>query len=185
VRGKVGFQVPQDASGLTFVFDAAVIGSGKAVVALGDQPQGLDAPSGMMPGEQAQPAYAVGDTVDLGQVRITVEGFRDVPGTTVFHPNSGARFVAVDLTLENISQSPLSVSSLLQMTLKDSSGQTYDLHLGAQAAAGTSPPDGELSPGETLRGEVAYQVPQDAQGLVFVFDPNLVGYGKVRVSLTP
>ncbi len=56
IRGTVGFQIPQDSTGLTFVFDAAVIGSGKVVVALGDLPQSLDAPSGPMPGEQLQAA---------------------------------------------------------------------------------------------------------------------------------
>lgn len=185
VRGQVGFQIPQDAAGLTFVFDAAVFGSGKAVVALGDVPQGLDAPSGMMPGEQPQAAFAIGDTVQAGNLQLVVHSFREVPGTTIFHPDPGDRFAAVDLTLTNTSSSPLSVSSLLQMKLIDSGGQSYNLHLGAQAAAGTSPPDGELSPGESVRGEVAYQIPQDAQGLVFEFDPNLIGYGKVRVALAP
>jgi hypothetical protein len=183
VRGVVGFQIPLDATGLTFVFDAAVIGTGKVVVALGDQPQSLDAPSGMMPGEQTQAVHAVGEAIDAGNLRLTVHALIDVPGTTIFYPDSGAKFVAVDLTLQNIGNAPQNVSSLLQMSLKDASGQRYDLHLGAQAAAGASPPDGELSPGESLRGQVAYQVPEGAQGLVFTFDPNLVGYGKVQVAL--
>jgi hypothetical protein len=184
VRGQVGYQISQDATGLTFVFDAAVFGSGKAVVALGDVPQALDAPSGPMPGEQTQAAYAIGDIIDTGNLRLTVHGFRQVAGTTIFHPDPGDRFVAVDLTLTNISSSPLSVSSLLQMKLKDAAGRSYNLHLGAQAAAGSSAPDGELSPNESVRGEVAYQVPQAAQGLIFEFDPNLIGFGKVRVALT-
>ncbi len=113
-----------------------------------------------------------------------MHAFREVPGTTIFHPDPGKRFVAVDLTLTNTSTSPLTVSSLIQMKLRDAAGQSYDLHLGAQAASAASPPDGELSPGESLRGQVAYQVPQGAPGLVFEFDPNLIGYGKVRVALT-
>ena len=183
VRGWVGFQVPQDAGGLRFIFDPSLLNSGKVVVALGAQPASVGEPAGLMPGEQGQSAFGVGDVVAIGDLQVVVHGLRQDPGTAIFHPDAGDQFVAVDVSVTNTGASPRTISSLLQMKLKDASGQSYDLHLGAQAAAGASPPDGELSPGETVRGQVAYQVPADVGGLLFVFDPNLAGFGKVTVAL--
>jgi hypothetical protein len=53
----------------------------------------------------------------------------------------------------------------------------------ASAVVEESTPDGEIAPGETLRGFVGFQVPEDVQGLVFVFDPTLFGPGKVFITL--
>jgi hypothetical protein len=43
--------------------------------------------------------------------------------------------------------------------------------------------DGEITPGEKLRGQVGFQIPEDAQGLTFVFDADVFGHGKVFVAL--
>jgi hypothetical protein len=72
---------------------------------------------------------------------------------------------------------------MLQMKLKDDTGQQYGIDLLAATAAGGSAPEGELAPGETVRGPVGFQVPADATDLIFVFDGNLFGSGKVFVRL--
>jgi len=95
----------------------------------------------------------------------------------------GNMFVAVDLTLENRGAEAKAVSSLIQMYLKDSSGQKYDLDLAASVASGGATPDGEIAPGEKIRGQVGFQVPQDAKGLVFIFDADVFGHGKAFVAL--
>ena len=51
------------------------------------------------------------------------------------------------------------------------------------ASAIVTTPEGELAPGGTLRGQVGFQVPADATGLVFVFDGDFFGAGKVFVVL--
>jgi len=38
----------------------------------------------------------------------------------------------------------------------------------ASVASGGSGPDGEIAPGEKVRGQVDFQTPNDAKGLVFV-----------------
>jgi hypothetical protein len=48
---------------------------------------------------------------------------------------------------------------------------------------GVSSPEGEIGPGERLRGSVGSQVPADATGLMFVFDGDVFGVGKVFVAL--
>ena len=52
----------------------------------------------------------------------------------------------------------------------------------ATSDAGTTP-EGEIAAGETIRGQVGYQVPETAGGFVFVFDADVWGLGKVFFEL--
>jgi hypothetical protein len=183
IRGKVGFQVPEDAAGLTFVFDADVFGTGKVFVNLGAEPISVEPPSDLMAGEQEQETFAIGDVIQIGDSTLTVNSADEVPGSTYNKPDTGNKFIVVDLTIQNNSSDSAAISSLLQMSLKDSTGQKYEVDLMAQVASGGTSPDGELAPGEKVRGQVAFQVPEDATGLVFVFDADVFGTGKVFVSL--
>jgi uncharacterized protein DUF4352 len=89
----------------------------------------------------------------------------------------------VDLTIENTGQQAAHLSTLAQMSLKDRAGWKYSLDLLATTAAGGSTPEGELAPGEKLRGKVGFQVPKAATGLLFVFDADVLGAGRVFVTL--
>ncbi len=182
IRGKVGFQVPEDATGLIFVFDADVWGTGKVFVELGPEPISVDPPADL-PGEQVQTMFAVGDIIEIGDLTITVNEVTNPPGDSFNKPDEGKVFVVVDVTIQNRGSEAASISSLLQMSLKDDTGQVYDLDLMASAASGGTAPDGEIAPGETIRGQVGFQVPEDATGLVFVFDADVWGFGKVFVTL--
>jgi hypothetical protein len=182
VRGKVGFQVPEDVAGLVFVFDADVWGTGKVFVELGSDPLTVDVPADL-PGEQAQHMFAIGDTIEIGDLTLTVNEVTNPPGDDFSKPDEGNIFVVVDVTITNGSSEAANVSSLMQMSLKDDTGQVYDLDLMASAASGGTTPDGEIAPGETIRGQVGFQVPEDASGMVFVFDSDVWGFGKVFVVL--
>jgi hypothetical protein len=182
VRGRVGFQVPEDHGDLTFVYDADVFGTGKVFVNLGSEPMLVNPPASLE-GETAQETFSIGDVVQMGDIQMVVNEVTFPVGDQYNKPDEGDKFVAVDLTFENTGTTAQNMSSMLQMSLKDASGQTYDVDLMAQAAAGGSSPEGELAPGERLRGQVGFQVPEDAEGLVFVFDADVFGHGKVFVSL--
>lgn len=182
VRGKIGFQVPQDATGLVFVFDADVFSTGKVFVELGPEPVTVEPPS-QLAGEQEQETFAIGDVVEIGEMTLTVNEVTYPAGDEFNEPEPGNKFVVVDVTLENKSAEAKSISSMLQMYLKDDTGQKYDLDLMASTASGGTTPDGEIAPGEKLRGQVGFQVPEDAQGLVFVYDADVFGHGKVFVAL--
>lgn len=182
VRGKVGFQVAENAQGLQFVFDASVFGTGKVFVDLGAEPVKVEPPAELA-GETAQQTYNVGDVIAMGTTNITVNEVLYPAGDQFNQPNAGFKFLVVDLTIENLSATAISVSTLLQMSVKDSSSQKYDVDLMASVASGGTTPDGELAPGEKLRGQVGFQVPVNATGLVFVFDADVWGSGKVFVAL--
>jgi len=182
VRGQVGFQVPEDATDLVFVFDADVWGTGKVFVELGSEPASVEPPA-ELPGEQAQTIFAIGDIVEIGSIALTVNEVTHPAGDSYNKPNEGNVFTVVDVTIKNQGSEAVSVSSMLQMSLKDGTGQGYDPDFMASTASGGTAPEGEIAPGETVRGQVGFQVPEDAAGMVFVFDSDVWGFGKVFVAL--
>lgn len=182
VRGSVGFQTPQDATGLQFVFDGSIFGADRIFVDLGDEPISVEAPAEIA-GETAMTTFEVGDIIEIGDLVLVVNSVTFPAGDDFNQPDDGKKFVAVDLSITNNTDSAQAVSSMLQMNLKDATGQGYSIDLTALVATGGTSPDGELAPGETIRGQVGYQVPVDVQGLVFVFDGDIFGSGKVFVNI--
>jgi hypothetical protein len=182
VRGQVAFQVPQTFEELTFVYDASVFGTGKVFVVLGSEPTAVEPPT-QVTGEKEQTANAVGEAVEVEDLTVTVNEVLYPTGDGFIQANEGNKFVVVDLTVENRSTEATAISTIAQMELKDATGQRYTLDLMASQASGGSTPDGELAPGEVLRGQVGYQVPADATGLVFIFDASVFGDGRIRFAL--
>jgi hypothetical protein len=182
VRGKVGFQVPQDMTGFTFVFEAKLIGLGEVSIALGNTPLAIDPPSDLNLANQ-QKTYQIGDLIEISGVAIQVLGTSHPAGTEIIQPRQGYHFVGVEVQVENRSESVQEINSVVQMYLKDSSGQKYTFHLGAQSLLDSGLPDDELQPGERVRGEIGFQVPDNAGGLIFVFDAEIFGYGKAFIAL--
>lgn len=182
VRGSVGFQTPQDVTDLQFVFDGSIFGTGRVFVNLGNEPVSVEVPTAIA-GETEMTTFEVGDIIEIGDLGLVVNEVTFPAGDDFNQPDDGKKFITVDLSITNNSDSAQAISSILQMQLKDSTGQSYDVDLIASVAAGGASPEGELAPGETLRGQVSFQVPVDAQGLVFVFDGDVFSSGKVFVNI--
>lgn len=128
-------------------------------------------------------AYRVGDVVQLGDVALAVLGWRRLEGTQFAQPEAGKTFVGVDLLVVNQGEQAANLSTLAQMSLKDGEDRRYTIDFLAATAIGGAAPEGELAPGERVRGGVGFQVPSDASGLSFVFDGGLFTNGKVFVEL--
>jgi hypothetical protein len=182
LRGSVGFQAPAEAAGLTFVFDASLFRSGKIFIELGPEPRAVELPAALT-GEAAPQAHEVGEPIAVGELGLTVHGVSSPEGTQFAKPAEGNRFVVVELSIANNGDEAANLSTLLQMKLKDAGGRQYGPDLLAATAADGAAPEGELAPGETVRGPVGFQVPAEAEGLAFVFDGDIFGAGKVFVRL--
>jgi hypothetical protein len=182
VRGKVGFHVPEDRSDFDFIYEANLVGLGEVTVNLGNTPVAMDPPPDLDLANQEK-VYLMGDTIEISGLAILVLGVDFPPGEGIIQPKQGYKFVSVDVQIENMSETVREITSIAQMYLKDSTGQQYTFHLGAQSVIDGGLPDDELQPGERIRGQIGYQVPTDASGLIYVFDENLIGFGKVFISL--
>lgn len=112
--------------------------------------------------------YYVGDTVTVdGTYVVTVNGVSTSKGG-FFKPRKGNTFLIVDLTIRNISDQPQGISSWLQFALKDSTGQKR----GETLVDNVNGPDGNLAPGDTVRGQIGYEVPRSQHDFSFSFQPN-------------
>jgi signal peptidase I len=182
IRGKVGFHVPEDLVNFVFVYEVNLIGLGEVSVNLGPIPVSMEPPPDLNLAQQ-QIVYQVGDLIEISDLAIQVLQVTYPAGNEIVKPKEDFKFVAVDVTVENQGNTTQEISSIVQMYLKDSTGQKYTFHLGAQSIIDSGLPDDELQPGEKIRGQIGYQVPKDVQGLIFVFDAEIFGFGKVFIAL--
>ena len=135
------------------------------------------------PTRSALQKYAVGEIVKIDDVQIIFNEVKEVPGTEYFKPEEGNRFISVDLTLENLGSDDFTVSSIMLFTLKDDTGQEYSISISGIAASGGKSLDGTIIPGDKLRGQLVYEIPVNASGLVLIFEPNILGSSSVRFDL--
>ena len=138
------------------------------------------------PGSTTTPGtqlFNVGDTVRLGTLHVTVNGVRASLGDNLWEPNKGKYFVYVDVTFRNEGDQPEIVSTLLQMEMRDAEGRSYDIDFSAISGSSSSPPDGEIAPGDILRGEVGYQLPVDIGELTWRFSGDILRLGQAIFSL--
>ena len=109
----------------------------------------------------------IGDTARIGDAQVTVHGFRTSTGGEFLSPDAGNIWVIVDATVLNTGDDAYNISSLLQTALRDSEGREYSVTIAATDLQGQL--DGSIPPGDILRGETAFEAPEAAAGLQFVF----------------
>lgn len=135
--------------------------------------------------EGATPVPTIGDAVAVGSLVITVTGVTELPAAGG-NPATGSRFVVVDVTVANTGSEEQTVSSLLQMSLRDEAGEYYTPTLNASVAAGggtLQTPDSVLVAGEETQGRVGFELPDTSTGLLFVFDTLAEAEETVAIEL--
>lgn len=128
---------------------------------------------------RSQSSYGVGEVIVIKNqnldVQFKVNSIREHPGKGVIKPNQGQKWILVDTTIANQGKEAKTFS-LVSFELMDSENkQQYEVALLAGALDDVNSPTGEIKPGEELQGELVFEVPQKAQGLKLIFNPNLSG----------
>lgn len=124
--------------------------------------------------------FKVGDQVKVGDTFVvTVNSFKTNPGDDIFKPKSGNKFVVVDVTLKNVGSDEQDISSLLQFTLKDATGQKYDETI----ISNVTPPDGKLAAGDIIKGQIAYEVAASQHDFTFAFEADIISSGQTTWDL--
>ena len=126
----------------------------------------------------AKQSYQVGETAELNGLKITVNEAKESAGNQSIKPEAGKHFIIINVTVENTTDKDVSMSSALQMELKDDTGQAYDLDYGATSVPGGKNPYGNIAPGDKVRGPLGYQIPKEAKGLRWIFK-DVLGSGRV------
>lgn len=182
IRGKVGFQVPEDLENFVFIYELNRDGWGEISVNLGSTPVTMDPPTTLNLTLQ-QDIYQIGDLIEISNRVIQVIEVTYPAGNEIIKPKENYKFVVVDVQIENQGEDTQFINGPFQMYLKDSTGQKYSSDSGAESINNSVPLIDELQPGERIRGQIGFQVPEDEGGLIFVFFPDSFEYGKVFITM--
>ncbi len=117
-----------------------------------------------------QEELGVGDSVEVEGVEATLNEVRILPTSDFDQPiqNPDNRFLAADLTFENVSERAVSISSLLELVLKNEDGYSASQTFHSQQRELA---EGEISPGQKASGEIVYEVPPESRGLQLDYRP--------------
>lgn len=131
----------------------------------------------------ANKTFKVGQVVKLGDWQLKVEKVTDPlkPQNEFLEPAKGKRWVRVLAKVDNKSSDPQTVSSLACFDVRDSESKKYTVTLTGDS---DSQLDGEVAPGESLKGNVDFEVDKNAKGLVLYFKCDFLSDGSAKVALS-
>lgn len=126
--------------------------------------------------------YSIGDTIQLKDYKVTVNGIRTVTqdNSGFIKAEEGKEFFLVDCTVENTSDKDQTVSSIMMFKIVDKDGRSFDQSLFTD---GNGQLDGTVGPGRKISGEYCVQVPQGQTGLELEFNSSLINNQQIVVNL--
>ena len=125
------------------------------------------------------PGQPIGTIQTVGDAEVTVHGVREIQGEGPLRPSAGNKWLFVDVSARNAGDDSYTLSSMLQCRLRDSEGRDYPVAIGPPIPA---PFDGMIPVDGAIQGEVPFEVPSTATGLVFVFG-QVFGTGRASWAL--
>lgn len=132
-------------------------------------------PNESQPGAQTtqpaeDPVFSVGDTAAMDDIYVTLVDIHEYDGDFM-HPEDGNTYVGFELLIENKSDKPIVVSSLMCFEAYfDDFATNYSL--GAQTESDLNQLDGEIAPGKKITGAMCYEVPADWTTAELHFNPD-------------
>lgn len=122
---------------------------------------------------------AIGQAGKSGPLAVKVNGWKPSPGDDFSKPGTGNQFIVVDLEIQNTGTDTRSVSALAEMSIRTPNGYKYDLALYFPDPKFA---DGDILPGQTARGNVAFEMPATIGSMDFVYNPILGDIIQVKLQ---
>lgn len=126
--------------------------------------------------------FKVGDQVKLGDITFTVNEYLDnyLSDNQFERPASGNRYVAVDVKIDNTGNSSEYIY-LSNFNIQDANAYKYEAKWYEIKAPGLK--SGDVAKGNSLRGWVTFEVPNEATGLKLSFSPGFWSSKEIKVNL--
>ena len=167
------------------------IGIGAGAGAIIDEPQKVGQTSAKVQDKSTETStetnkskvFKIGDVVKLKDFKVTVNKLYKVNGDELSQPQPGNEFIAVDCSVENISNEQQAVSSVMMFKVVDKDGRECEESIGGLTAAKAGQMDGEIGPGRKITGVYVVEVPKGTTGLELEFNGSLLLGGQVIVKL--
>ena len=128
------------------------------------------------------PPGKVGKAVRSGNFELLVNSVADpYPHQPTSYPDAtrGKRWLLVDVSLKNVSSKSQNYGSF-DFTLRDTDSFQYDSTFVSQPHEFNF---GSLTPGETIRGDLGFELPVDASPDRLIYDPGFFGEGRIDIDL--
>lgn len=122
-----------------------------------------------------QPLVSMGETAKTAELELTVNSidYKDYIKYESWKPDAGNTYLVVDFTIKNVGTDDL-YTSLSYFFIKDKDAYLYDYdsHTFSVEQGFES---GDISSGSMRRGKIVFEIPEDAEGLIFMWkDTELV-----------
>jgi len=167
----------QDQASTTASTSAATAGSSSAKAGGSTSSSGADAkPSAPTAGGNSH----LGTPMKSGDFTVTVRKVQYPYSSGMDTPDDGKALVVLDVEVANNTSETRLLSGLMQFSVKDSTGKSYDETILLDAG---KTPEGDIPAGKSLRGPVGFEVPAGAKGLTFSFEGDTVNEKSVQIPL--
>ena len=110
-----------------------------------------------------------GESGTIDGIQVTYQSARR-EDSGILPPDEGNEYLILAFEITNTNAEETTISTLLQFGLEDQTGEEFTLALFADIENGL---DGELAGGDTIRGEVAFEVPQGSGPFIVSYDDFL------------
>lgn len=128
----------------------------------------------------------VGQVAERAGIAVTVNSVSDAANINDFMtPAEGFAYIVVDVSIQNVSREDGAPYNPLYFRVRDADGYEYSATLAAPNPALSGGEADELPAGETVRGNVAFEVRAGATGLVLSYQPLVLlsDFQPIRINL--
>ncbi len=126
--------------------------------------------------------FKVGEAVKVGDTwEVTVNSVKTNNGSEYLKPKDGKTYLVVNVTTKNLTNQEQNMSSILNFSLKDTTGQKADIAIIPNVDVA---PNGKVEAGGLLRGNLAYEVPKSEKKFTLSFQNNLLSGGQTLWDLS-
>lgn len=133
--------------------------------------------------DQPQKSYKtfdIGTTIKINNLQFCLNSAHWNKGNDFSSPESNHIWLILDCSIKNIGNESIIFSSMLMLKLINKEGYAQDQTMFADTKGIL---DGELSPNQTIRGEIAFEVETNQSYWEFIFKPDLIEFGQVIYSI--
>jgi hypothetical protein len=128
--------------------------------------------------------YKVGESVKLDKAIVTVNSVETSKGGAYSKPADGNKWLNLNITIENTDSSQQYVTTMGQMFVKDSAGNSYQVAVTDKTIENVNNSlDGDIIAKSKRTGWVGFEVKNDATGLQYQYNASMWGGGTITIDL--
>jgi hypothetical protein len=131
--------------------------------------------------EPKKDVFAVGEAVQLGKNVLTVAKVEKSNGTEFDTPQQGKEYIIVTVQIQNAGDQNFSYNPF-DFKMANSQGQIQDMGF-TTVDSDTSLQSGELAPGGSVSGTIAFEEPVGDTGLQLQYTPSFWSEKTIKVNL--